>query len=76
MTYRQIQMWMKGLSDQQLDSEAWVTEGCDENGNAAFSIVRDFVPAKCSEICSATAQFDPEQPILLIDEFESVMTDT
>lgn len=36
MTYRELKQGLEMLTDEQLDMDITVSEGCDDNGNAEF----------------------------------------
>lgn len=66
MTYRILLQTLQNLSDKQLDSNVFVSAGCDENGNADFLIADTLVLATDNSIeAGVPLDMNPEQPILL-----------
>jgi hypothetical protein len=75
-TWRHLAHAIGTLSDEQLDMPVQVSEGCGENGNATFSKACELVMASSDDIAAAGHIFADNQPVLLIEEFDSSTLDT
>jgi hypothetical protein len=69
LTYRQVELLISVMTEEQKDMTATVSAGCDENGNAEFFAVSEITVANSPLIEAAAGDvFEPNQPIILFDE--------
>lgn len=74
-TWRHLAHAIGTLSDEQLDMPVQVTDGRNGNGNASFAKARELVLANSAAFAAASGVFADNQPVLLIEEFDSTTTD-
>lgn len=72
-TWRHLAHAIGTLSEEQLDMQVHVSEGCDSHGNVEYGTACELVMATADCISADVKVFADNQPVLLVNEFNPVL---